>query len=213
MATRFTSDASDSDASRAASCSASAFPQPARSGSVITGVLIVREAARRISRRRGMPRVTLASPRPAKWNVFSVICVDGSPTDCAARTPTASPGSARERMKLTCMTRLNFFRSLSVSAACDSAWPRRARASSANSCRRSSKASEVTPSTSAGLPSAMSGSCRCLASLRSCLARAASSSRRTLSSEANRCTLPSLARSRSKVVRHEVRVTSMPSSP
>ena len=27
-----------------------------------------------ISRRRGIPRVTLTSPRPAKWNVFRVIC-------------------------------------------------------------------------------------------------------------------------------------------
>ena len=31
----------------------------------------------RISRRRGMPSVTLASPRPAMWNVLSVICPGG----------------------------------------------------------------------------------------------------------------------------------------
>mmetsp|Transcript_37319 Transcript_37319/g.92763 ORF Transcript_37319/g.92763 Transcript_37319/m.92763 type:complete len:217 (-) Transcript_37319:1414-2064(-) len=49
----------------------------------------------RSSRRRGIPRVTLASPRPAKWKVLSVICVEGSPTDCAATHPTASPGAAR----------------------------------------------------------------------------------------------------------------------
>mmetsp|Transcript_27715 Transcript_27715/g.66797 ORF Transcript_27715/g.66797 Transcript_27715/m.66797 type:complete len:232 (+) Transcript_27715:1455-2150(+) len=47
-----------------------------------------------ISRSRGIPRVTFA-PAPAKWNVFNVICVDGSPIDCAAIQPTASPGSAR----------------------------------------------------------------------------------------------------------------------
>ena len=29
----------------------------------------------------GIPRVTFISPRPAKWNVLSVIWVDGSPTD------------------------------------------------------------------------------------------------------------------------------------
>ena len=45
---------------------------------------------------RGMPRVTFASPRPAMWNVFSVICVLGSPTDWAASTPTASPGAASD---------------------------------------------------------------------------------------------------------------------
>ena len=54
-------------------------PAPLRSGSVMTGVLILDAAVIRISRRRGMPSVTFASPRPAMWNVLSVICVDGSP--------------------------------------------------------------------------------------------------------------------------------------
>lgn len=30
----------------------------------------------------GIPSVTFISPRPAKWKVLSVICVEGSPTDC-----------------------------------------------------------------------------------------------------------------------------------
>ena len=29
----------------------------------------------------GIPSVTFISPRPAKWKVLSVICVDGSPMD------------------------------------------------------------------------------------------------------------------------------------
>ena len=45
----------------------------------MTGVLILDAAVMRISRRRGIPSVTLASPRPAMWNVLSVICVLGSP--------------------------------------------------------------------------------------------------------------------------------------
>ena len=44
---------------------------------------------------------------PAMWKVFSVICVDGSPTDCAAMTPTASPGGARALMYLMFMSSLN----------------------------------------------------------------------------------------------------------
>ena len=38
------------------------------------------------------------SPLPAKWKVFRVIWVEGSPMDCAASTPTGSPGSTMERM-------------------------------------------------------------------------------------------------------------------
>ena len=62
----------------------------------MTGVASFLDAAISNSRNRGMPSVTFASPRPAKWNVFKVICVDGSPTDCAATHPTASPGTASE---------------------------------------------------------------------------------------------------------------------
>lgn len=44
-----------------------------------------------ISFRRGTPRVTFFDDTPAKWNVFSVIWVAGSPSDCAANAPTISP--------------------------------------------------------------------------------------------------------------------------
>mmetsp|Transcript_69402 Transcript_69402/g.196753 ORF Transcript_69402/g.196753 Transcript_69402/m.196753 type:complete len:307 (+) Transcript_69402:946-1866(+) len=54
----------------------------------------------RISLIRGTPRVTFMLATPAKWNVFSVICVAGSPIDCAATTPTASPGISMAWMYL-----------------------------------------------------------------------------------------------------------------
>ena len=41
-----------------------------------------------------------------------VICVDGSPMDWAARTPTGSPGSAQLEMKLSVISSLNSERSL-----------------------------------------------------------------------------------------------------
>mmetsp|Transcript_66834 Transcript_66834/g.215443 ORF Transcript_66834/g.215443 Transcript_66834/m.215443 type:complete len:238 (-) Transcript_66834:852-1565(-) len=47
----------------------------------------------------GTPSVTFLAPTPAKWKVLSVICVAGSPTLCAARVPTISPGKARDFMK------------------------------------------------------------------------------------------------------------------
>lgn len=40
------------------------------------------------TRSRGTPRVTFLLDTPAKWNVFSVICVAGSPQDWAAMDPT-----------------------------------------------------------------------------------------------------------------------------
>jgi len=45
-----------------------------------------------ISFRRGTPSVTFLDDTPAKWKVLSVICVAGSPNDCAANAPTISPG-------------------------------------------------------------------------------------------------------------------------
>mmetsp|Transcript_27011 Transcript_27011/g.71331 ORF Transcript_27011/g.71331 Transcript_27011/m.71331 type:complete len:241 (+) Transcript_27011:2272-2994(+) len=48
---------------------------------------------------RGTPRVTFFAPTPAKWKVLSVICVAGSPTLWAARTPTVSPGYAQDLLK------------------------------------------------------------------------------------------------------------------
>mmetsp|Transcript_18897 Transcript_18897/g.48506 ORF Transcript_18897/g.48506 Transcript_18897/m.48506 type:complete len:286 (+) Transcript_18897:875-1732(+) len=44
--------------------------------------------------RRGTPRVTFLPLTPAKWKVFSVICVAGCPMDCAASVPIISPGYA-----------------------------------------------------------------------------------------------------------------------
>mmetsp|Transcript_95530 Transcript_95530/g.270216 ORF Transcript_95530/g.270216 Transcript_95530/m.270216 type:complete len:206 (-) Transcript_95530:2835-3452(-) len=48
---------------------------------------------------RGTPSVTFLAPTPAKWKVFRVICVAGSPTLCAATTPITSPASTHDRMK------------------------------------------------------------------------------------------------------------------
>mmetsp|Transcript_35160 Transcript_35160/g.76854 ORF Transcript_35160/g.76854 Transcript_35160/m.76854 type:complete len:204 (+) Transcript_35160:1351-1962(+) len=45
-----------------------------------------------ISFKRGTPSVTFFADTPAKWKVFSVICVAGSPIDCAATVPIISPG-------------------------------------------------------------------------------------------------------------------------
>mmetsp|Transcript_98638 Transcript_98638/g.307264 ORF Transcript_98638/g.307264 Transcript_98638/m.307264 type:complete len:243 (-) Transcript_98638:353-1081(-) len=47
----------------------------------------------------GTPSVTFLAPTPAKWKVFRVICVAGSPTLWAARVPIISPGWARDFMK------------------------------------------------------------------------------------------------------------------
>ena len=48
---------------------------------------------RKISSIRGTPRVTFdLDATPTLWKVFKVNCVVGSPTDCAAMTPTISPG-------------------------------------------------------------------------------------------------------------------------
>jgi DUF1009 family protein len=49
-------------------------------------------AALMISLMRGTPSVTFMEATPAKWKVLSVICVAGSPNECAATAPTASPG-------------------------------------------------------------------------------------------------------------------------
>ncbi len=43
----------------------------------------------------GTPRVTFFEETPAKWKVFRVICVAGSPILCAAIDPTTSPASAK----------------------------------------------------------------------------------------------------------------------
>lgn len=48
-------------------------------------------AALIISLIRGTPSVTFIEATPAKWKVLSVICVPGSPIDCAPIAPTAVP--------------------------------------------------------------------------------------------------------------------------
>lgn len=48
-----------------------------------------------ISLIRGTPRVTFILATPAKWNVLSVICVPGSPMDCAPTAPTVEPAADR----------------------------------------------------------------------------------------------------------------------
>lgn len=50
-------------------------------GISIEGVLIAALATIRISLNLGIPKVTFISPRPAKWKVFNVIWVEGSPID------------------------------------------------------------------------------------------------------------------------------------
>jgi len=57
---------------------------------VMIGVLIVLDALI-ISLIRGTPCVMFIEATPAKWNVFSVICVPGSPIDWAQIAPTAVP--------------------------------------------------------------------------------------------------------------------------
>lgn len=57
---------------------------------LMIGVLIAL-AALMISFIRGTPRVTFIDATPAKWNVFKVICVPGSPIDCAPTAPTVDP--------------------------------------------------------------------------------------------------------------------------
>jgi hypothetical protein len=54
------------------------------------GVLI-RFAALMISFIRGTPSVTFMEATPAKWNVFKVIWVPGSPIDWAPTAPTVDP--------------------------------------------------------------------------------------------------------------------------
>ena len=60
------------------------------------GVFSLSVAVINISLKRGIPNVTLAPPCPAKWKVFKVIYVDGSPIDYAAVAPTPSTAWAKE---------------------------------------------------------------------------------------------------------------------
>lgn len=65
---------------------------------LMIGVLIA-FAALMISLIRGTPRVTFMDATPAKWNVFKVICVPGSPIDCAPTAPTVDPKMVRASVK------------------------------------------------------------------------------------------------------------------
>jgi hypothetical protein len=51
--------------------------------------------ASKISTTRGRPCVMSSPATPPVWNVRIVSCVPGSPIDCAAMMPTASPISQR----------------------------------------------------------------------------------------------------------------------
>jgi hypothetical protein len=57
---------------------------------LMIGVLMTL-AALIISLIRGTPSVTFMDATPAKWKVLSVICVPGSPIDCAPTAPTVEP--------------------------------------------------------------------------------------------------------------------------
>jgi len=60
---------------------------------ILPGVLIF-FVKFKISFNLGTPNVTFLLLTPAKWKVFRVICVAGSPILCAATAPTDSPGLA-----------------------------------------------------------------------------------------------------------------------
>src|SRR5690242_12485816 len=76
---------------------------------VMTGVEMVDEALM-ISLIRGTPCVMDIPATPAKWKVFSVIWVPGSPIDCAPIAPTAWPGWTRERWYLVRQRSINVSR-------------------------------------------------------------------------------------------------------
>ena len=62
---------------------------------VIVGVLIFFVTSSNYCN-RGTPRVTFLSETPAKWNVFNVIWVVGSPIDWAAIAPIDYPAGAKD---------------------------------------------------------------------------------------------------------------------
>ncbi len=66
-----------------------------RALTVMMGVLMFLVAFM-ISLMRGTPSVTFMAATPAKWKVFSVICVPGSPMLCAPTAPTVAPGGIDE---------------------------------------------------------------------------------------------------------------------
>ena len=82
-----------------------------RRRSVMVGVLML-DTTLMISSRRGTPSVTFFADTPAKWNVFSVICVAGSPIDWPATMPHTSPGftcALRKRFSISAINQSNAF--------------------------------------------------------------------------------------------------------
>ena len=71
-----------------------------------------------ISFNRGTPNVTFLDDTPAKWKVFRVIWVAGSPIDCAAKAPTISPGVACACMNLLSISPSNHSNASSESLCC-----------------------------------------------------------------------------------------------
>ena len=71
-------------------------------------LLLVMEAFYKMCVYLGTPWVMFMDATPAKWKVFRVICVPGSPILCAARAPTAVPVKWREGIQfLADITPLN----------------------------------------------------------------------------------------------------------
>lgn len=68
----------------------------------MTGVEMFLEALM-ISLMRGTPCVMFMLATPAKWNVFSVICVPGSPMLCAPNAPTVEPAGAGKDSRVICI--------------------------------------------------------------------------------------------------------------
>ena len=66
---------------------------------LMIGVLMTL-AALMISLIRGTPSVTFMDATPAKWKVLSVICVPGSPIDCAPTAPTVEPMSFQSSIEM-----------------------------------------------------------------------------------------------------------------
>lgn len=65
-----------------------------------TRTLICAAAVIRISRKRGIPSVTLASPRPAMWKVLSVICTPAhqhTNAQAAVVLPTGRPSTGNKK--------------------------------------------------------------------------------------------------------------------
>ena len=90
MALKMPTSPSSVFSSRALTIRAEASLLRVTSLQLMIGVLMTL-AALIISLIRGTPSVTFMDATPAKWKVLSVICVPGSPIDCAPTAPTVEP--------------------------------------------------------------------------------------------------------------------------